>query len=279
MLDIGKHHTLIIDRDTEVGLFLVETESGEEVLLPNKYVPETFEIGDEIEVFVYLDFAERKIATTLQPKILLDHFACLEVADVARVGAFLDWGLEKQLFVPFKEQRQRMEIGESYVVLMRLDRKTDRLFATTKFEKFLQNHTLTIKEGDEVDLLIYRETDLGFLAIINQQHLGLIYDDEYFNEIDPGDEMKGYIKKVRPDDKIDLSLQPIGYENFIDENTKYIYNTLLHNDGFIPFNDKSSPEAIYEQFQMSKKAFKKSIGALYKERKIIIKTEGIELVT
>jgi len=278
VLDIGKHHTLIIDRDTEVGLFLVEKDSGEEVLLPNKYVPESFKIGGEIEVFVYLDFAERKIATTLQPKILLDDFAYLEVADVTRVGAFLDWGLEKQLFVPFKEQRHRMEIGASYVVLMRLDRKTNRLFATNKFEKFLQNHTLTVKEGDEVDLLIYRETDLGFLAIINQQHLGLIYDNEYFNEIDPGDEMKGYIKKIRSDDKIDLSLQPIGYENFIDENTTYIYNTLMHNNGFIPFNDKSSPESIYEQFQMSKKAFKKSIGALYKDRKIVIKPEGIELV-
>lgn len=260
-----------------MGLYLGDTE-GEEVLLPNKYLPKDFEIGDELVVFVYLDHAERKIATNLTPGIVLNQFALLQVAEVSAVGAFLDWGLEKHLMVPFSEQRQKMQPGRWYVVYLNLDEKTDRLYASNKVERFLSNETLSVKVGDEVSLLVLAETELGYSVIVNHQHKGLVYKSELFDELNIGEPLKGYVKKVRPDNKLDISLQAVGYQNFNDENVQQIFEALQAHDGFLPFNDKSAPEAIQVEFRLSKKAFKKAIGALYKQRKINIEADGIRLV-
>lgn len=277
LMDIGKHHTLTILRETSVGLFL-GNEEEEEVLLPNKYCPNEYEIDDQIRVFVYLDYAERLIATTLEPKILLDEFALLQVSMVTEVGAFLDWGLEKNLLVPFREQRERMIEGRWYVVFMMLDEKTDRLFATNKIEKHLQNEALTVDEGEEVEILVLRKTDLGYSVIIENFHIGLIYDNEIFEEIRVGNRRKAFVKRIREDNKIDISLQAIGYDNFIDANTQKILSKLSANNGFLALSDKSSPEIINEHFGISKKAFKKAIGGLYKERKIVFEDGGIKLL-
>jgi len=277
VIEIGKYNELRILKQTKFGLYLGD-ESGEEVLLPNKYCPENFEPEDKIEVFVYLDHNERKIATNLKPKILLHEFALLKVTAIEDVGAFLDWGMEKELLVPFKEQRQKMEAGRWYVVYLDIDKKTDRLFASNKIEKHLQNETLTIQEGDEVELLVMQKTDLGFSVIINNTHKGLIFENEIFKELNIGDKFNGFVKKIRDDNKIDISIQAIGYDKYSDTNTELIYRLLKENDDFLPITDKSSPDEIYLQFGISKKAFKKSIGALYKERKITITTEGIRIV-
>lgn len=276
-MQIGVYQDLEILRETSVGLFL-GNEEEEEVLLPNKYVPDEYEIGDEIKVFVYLDYAEREVATTLTPKILLNEYALLEVSMVTEVGAFMDWGLEKNLLVPFSEQRERMVEGRWYIVCMLLDEKTDRLFATNKVDKYLQNEALTIDEGEQVDIIILRKTELGYSVIIDHLHTGLVYQNEIFKEIRIGDTMKGYVKNIREDNKVDISLQPIGFDNYKDVNTKNIVMKLLDNDGFIALNDKSSPEDIYSNFGISKKAFKKSIGGLYRERKIVFENGGIRLL-
>ncbi|MFH1319201.1 MAG: S1-like domain-containing RNA-binding protein [Bacteroidota bacterium] len=277
MIEIGKYNKLRILRHTSVGLYLGD-ESGEDVLLPNKYCPESFNLEDEIEVFVYLDYAERKIATNLTPKIFLNEFSLLKVTAVTDVGAFLDWGLEKGLIVPFNEQRQKMEEGRWYVVYMDLDKKTDRLYASNKIEKLLQNEVLTIEEGEEVELLVLQKTDIGFSVIVNNTHKGLIFENEIFKELNIGDKLNGFVKKIREDKKIDISIHPIGYDNFNDSNSEIVYHTLMENKGFLAITDKSSPDEIYSQFGISKKAFKKAIGALYKQRKVTIQPKGIKLI-
>lgn len=276
MIEIGQYNELAILRETSVGLFLGD-ESGEDVLLPNKYRPEKFEIGDKIEVFVYRDHEERKVATNLEPKILLNDFALLKVTAVTEVGAFMDWGLEKELMVPFNEQRQKMEEGRWYLVYMMLDKKTDRLFASNKIDKFLQNEVLTVKEGDAVDLVVMQKTDLGFSVIIDNVHKGLIYENEIFKKLNVGDKLSGFVKKIREDNKVDVSLHPIGYENFNDTNSELIFNKLIDNKGFLAVTDQSSPEDIYAQFGISKKAFKKAVGSLFKQRKITLEKTGIRL--
>lgn len=277
MIDIGQYHELRILRETSVGLFLGD-ESGEDVLLPNKYRPEKFEIDDRIEVFVYRDHEERKVATNLTPKIFLNDFALLQVTAVTEVGAFMDWGLEKELMVPFNEQRQKMEEGRWYLVYMTLDKKTDRLFASNKIDKFLQNEVLTVQEGDAVDLVVMQKTDLGFSVIVDNVHKGLIYENEIFKKINVGDKLHGFIKKIREGNKIDVSLHPIGYQNFNDPNSQLIFQKLTENNGFLAVTDQSSPEDIYAQFGISKKAFKKAVGALFKQRRITLEKNGIKLV-
>ncbi len=277
MIEVGKFNDLKILRNTSVGLYLGDI-SGEDVLLPNKYCPESYEIGDEIEVFVYRDNEERKIATNLRPKILLHEFELLQVNEVSEIGAFLDWGLEKELMVPFREQRQKMEEGRWYIVYLELDEKTDRLFATNRIEKYLQNEELTVHTGQEVEIMVMQKTDLGFSVIVNNQHKGLIFDNEIFRELSIGERLRGFVKLVRPDNKLDISIQPIGFENTIDLNAERIIQELKKNKGSLPFSDKSEPAEIYSRFGMSKKAFKKAIGTLYKEKKINILPEEITLV-
>ncbi|MBU1013384.1 MAG: GntR family transcriptional regulator [Bacteroidetes bacterium] len=276
MIEIGKYNNLKILRRTPFGLYLGD-ESGNDVLLPTKYCPNKFEMGDELKVFVYLDHNEKEIATNIIPKILLHEFAMLQVKDVADVGAFMDWGLEKDLFVPFKEQRQRMKEGRWYIVYLDIDRNTDRLYASNQIEKILQNEDINLTAGEKVDLLVLKETDLGFTVIVNNQHKGLIYENEIFKPLNLGDKLLGYVKNIREDNKIDISLQPIGFENFNDVNTELILQRLSENEGFMAVTDKSSPEEVYSTFGISKKAFKKSLGSLYKQRKISIEPNGIKL--
>jgi predicted RNA-binding protein (virulence factor B family) len=276
MLTLGEYHKLVIDRDTPPGLFL-KNNDGDEVLLPNKYKPETFEIGDELNVFVYLDHDERPVATTLEPKVKLDEFAKLSCADVSDYGAFLDWGLEKHLFVPFAEQAYKMEVGGSYLIFCYLDEETQRLVASSKVNHFVDNSVLTVKEFEEVDLIVTNKTELGYNMIINDIHLGLLYHDEVFENYQTGDRLKGYIKKIRKDNKIDLTLSKFGYKS-IEPNAQKVYDILKSNNDFLPFHDKSDPKAIYDTFKMSKKAFKKAIGSLYKDKQIEIqKDKGIKL--
>ncbi|NKI25887.1 GntR family transcriptional regulator [Arenibacter sp. 6A1] len=276
MIALGKYSNLEILRDTSVGLFLGD-EEGNDVLLPNKYVPEEFEIGDFINVFCYLDHEERIVATTLEPFVMVDQFQLLEVAEVNDFGAFMDWGLEKHLLVPFREQRNKMQEGQWYVVHCYLDEKTNRLVASNKLDKFLSNDLLTVKVLDEVDLVVTRFTDLGWEVIVNNQHKGLVYANEVFKKVAVGDKLKGYIKHIRPDNKIDVALQPIGYQS-LEPAANLIYEKLLAHGGKLNLHDKSDPEDIKRQLQMSKKTFKKGIGALYKERKIEIKSDSIHLI-
>jgi len=277
LIPIGQHQDLAILRHTTVGLYLGDEAGEEDVLLPNKYCPEKFTIGEKLRVFVYRDYEERKIATNLMPKILMHQFALLRVTSVSNIGAFMDWGLEKELLVPFREQRKKMEEGRWYIVYLDLDEETDRLYATNKIEKRLQNHTLTVKQGDAADILVMKKTELGFSVIVNQQHEGLIFESDIFSTLNIGDKIKGYVKQIRDDNKIDIYLQPIGFENFNDPNCEMILATLTANDGFLPIADKSTPEEIYDQFGISKKSYKKAIGTLYKQRKIILQPDGIKL--
>lgn len=275
MIQLGEFHNLIIIRESDHGIYL-ENEEGDEVLLPNKYVPESWMVYDKLDVFVYLDHEERPVATTLKPKIKRDQFGNLTCVEVNKFGAFLDWGLEKHLFVPFKEQVIPMKKGEEYLVFCYLDLETERLAASSKVHSFLDNEELTVKPFEEVDLLVSNETDLGFNVIINQLHLGLIYHDDVFKPLKIGDSLKGFIKKIREDHKIDVSLQRPGYRS-IEPNAQKILDRLKSAGGFLDISDKSDPEEIKSRLQMSKKSFKKAAGNLYKQRLIDIKSDGIHL--
>lgn len=275
MLTLGEYHVLTIDRDTEPGLFLKDTE-GNEILLPNKYKPDSFEIHDEIEVFVYLDFQERPVATTLKPFIKLDEFAFLKCVEINEIGAFMDWGLEKHLFVPYKEQAVKMRKGERYLVFCYLDELTGRLVASSKVNSFLDNSELTVEPFEEVHLIASNPTELGWNVIINQIHQGLIYKDDIFQELQPGEKLKGFIKKTRPDGKIDVILQRPGYRS-IEPNADEILVQLELSSGYLDLNDKSSPEEIKERLHMSKKSFKRAVGNLYKQKAVDIKEDGIYL--
>lgn len=274
MLQIGTYHTLKIARDTKVGLFLVN--ENEEVLLPKKYVPADFHIGDDITVFVYLDHEERPVATTLKPYITLNQFAVLKVNYTNKFGAFLDWGLEKDLFVPFKEQARPMEKDKRYVVYLYEDEKTNRLVASSKINQFLEQETIDLEKNQEVDVMVSHITDVGINVIINGKYRGLAYKNEVFETVSPGDKTKAYIKLVRPDGKIDVSFQKLGVE-VIDASAQSVLQALQQNNGFLALNDDSHPEEIKSVLKMSKKSFKKAIGSLYKQKLISIKENGIQL--
>jgi len=276
MIELGNYNTLKILRETAVGLFLGD-EDVDDLLLPTKYVPDNFRIGDDINVFCYLDHEERPIATTLQPLITRNSFGCLRVAEVNEFGAFLDWGLEKHLLVPFREQQTKMIEGESYVVFCYLDEKTFRLVASSRLDKFTQNEEISLNPKEEVDLLVSRQSELGWNVIINNKYKGLVFKSEVFQPIKVGDTLKGYVKKIREDNKVDISLKPIGHMG-LEPAANQIFQELQEAGGHIPVHDKSSPEEIREMFQMSKKVFKKAIGTLYRERKIEIKSDGIYVV-
>ncbi len=279
MLQIGKYNTLTIKRDTKVGLFLGNTnDEKEDILLPNKYVPNEFEIGEELVVFVYLDHEERPVATTLEPYVLLNEFALLRVNFVNQVGAFMDWGMEKDILVPFKEQARPMEKGKRYLVYLYMDEKTNRLVASSKTNQFLNNDNITVENGEEVDLIVSHITEVGINVIINEKHKGLVYKDTVYDEsIRTGDRIPGYIKNVRPDGKIDVTLNKLGFEN-IEPNANIILDELRASRGFLRLNDNSHPEDIKTVLKMSKKTFKKAIGTLYKDKLIEIKEDGIYLV-
>lgn len=262
---------------TSVGMFLGHS-SGEDVLLPNKYVPETLAVDDFINVFVYTDSEDRIIATTLLPHIERDEFGVLKVVSVTSFGAFMDWGLEKDLLVPHREQAEPMEVGRSYPVYMYYDQTTDRLVGSTRINKFLEEGTMPdLDKGDEVSLLVYERTDLGHNAVVNNRYRGLLYASETFRQLRPGDQLVGYVKHIRDDFRLDLSLQKPGYQK-VEPNAQLILDKLHEAGGFLPLSDKSDPQVIYRTLEMSKKTFKQAIGTLYRERKIVIEEKGISLV-
>jgi predicted RNA-binding protein (virulence factor B family) len=275
MLQIGVYHTLKIDRETKVGLFL--TNGKDDVLLPNKYVPNDFTIGEDLTVFVYLDHEERPVATTLKPFISLNSFAVLKVSYINKFGAFLNWGMEKDLFAPFKEQARPMEKDKRYIVTMYLDKQTGRLAASSKINQFLDKEPLDIEVGQEVDLMVSHITEIGINVIINGKFRGLAYQNEVFETVSPGYKTKGYIKTIRPDGKIDVSFQKQGFEA-IDDSAQQVLEALKQNDGVLRLNDNSHPEEIKSVLKMSKKTFKKAIGSLYKQKLIDINNQGIQLV-
>ncbi len=275
MIHIGEYNTLTILRETEPGLFLSDEEDNE-VLLPNRYVPEEFKIWDKLDVFVYLDNDERMVAVTDKPHITRGQFAMLRCNQVTNHGAFLDWGMVKELFCPFREQAFNMKKGGWYLVYCYLDEESERLVASSKTNRFLDNSELTVNQFDEVDLIVSHPSDIGMNVIVNNIYLGLIFNDDIYKDLSIGDKLKGIVKKIRPDNKLDISLGQIGYRN-IEPNAETIMHELHDSDGFLKLTDKSSPEDIKEILQMSKKSFKKAIGTLYKQRLISIEEEGIRL--
>lgn len=276
MILLGTYSTLTAKRQLLQGIYLEDAE-GDEVLLPNKYIPNGMQLEDEISVFVYTDSEDRIVATTIKPKIELHQFACLTVNQVNNIGAFLDWGLEKDLFVPFKEQKLKMKEGNSYIVYLYNDEESDRLVASAKIFKYLSNEELTVKEGEQVDLLIAEPTDLGVNVIVNNQHRGLIYKNEIFQNLELGDQIKGYIKKVRADNRLDVSLQAQGLPN-IEPSAAKIFNYLKRNQGFMTLTDKSRPEEIMAKMEMSKKSFKKALGSLYRQKLVRLEKNGTYLI-
>ncbi|VAW24262.1 S1 RNA binding domain [hydrothermal vent metagenome] len=275
MAEIGKINNLEIVKEVDFGVYLDGEEDGE-ILLPKRYIPDGAVIGDVLEVFIYLDSEDRIIATTEKPLATAGEFAFLEVVAVTPFGAFLNWGLPKDLLVPFREQWQKMEVGRSFIVYIYLDHESKRIVASSKVEKFLDNLPVEFEVGEEVDLMVFGETELGYKAIVDDISTGILYKNEVFQTVKTGQLLKGYIKKIRDDEKIDLSLQKPTVRRF-DEFTEKVLSFLKENNGSMPLTDKSPPEAIYEIFGMSKKNFKKAIGALYKKRMIIIDEGAIRL--
>lgn len=274
-MNIGQFNTLKILRNTKVGLFLGDEDN--DILLPKKYVPSEFFIGDDITVFVYLDHEERPVATTLKPYVKLNEFAHLKVNYINQFGAFLDWGLEKDLFVPFKEQAVKMEVSKRYLIYMYLDEQTNRLVATSKVNKYFSEEKPQFEPNEKVEVMISHITDLGVNVIIDNKFKGLAFADEIFKDFKIGWKTMAYIKQIRPDGKIDVTFKKQGLEA-IDDDATVILKELNANNGFLGLHDKSHPEDIKTVLQMSKKAFKKAVGSLYKDRIIDIKDNGIFLI-
>lgn len=275
MVNVGRYNELEVVKRLDFGIYLRDDDN--EILMPTKWVPENTKIGDKINAFIFRDSDDRLIATTVKPFAIADTFAFLEVKQANEIGAFLDWGMDKDLFVPFREQQGKMEQGRSYVVFVYVDEETDRIVASAKLNKFIEREDVDLMDADVVELLIYSETDLGFNAIINDLYSGLIYKNEIFESIRIGDRVTGYVKHMREDGKIDLSLQKSGFE-LVDDVKWRILNMMKQNNGFLSLNDNSSPEQIKAELQISKKAFKKAVGALYKERLVKLTSKGVELV-
>ncbi|MBL7811594.1 MAG: GntR family transcriptional regulator [Bacteroidetes bacterium] len=271
----GKFNRLTVNRKVDFGVFLDGGEAGE-ILMPAKYVPEGTEPGAEVDVFVYYDTMDRIIATTEKPLLVTGECAALICKSITKYGAFLDWGLTKDLFVPFREQKTEMKEGRPYVVTAYPDKLTKRIVGSTKIEKYLNKSEPTFEPGQEVSLLIFSETPLGYKAVINHTHTGILYHNEVFQPLAIGQTVKGYIKLVRPDGKTDLSLQQTGGVHQ-DEMAEKLLKMLEKAGGFIPATDKTGPDDIYDQFGMSKKAWKKAVGSLYKARLISLEEDGIRL--
>ena len=279
MITLGDYNTLKIVKSVDFGLYLDGGEEGE-ILLPQRYVTKDMHIDDEIEVFIYLDQEERLVATTERPYAKVGEFAYLEVAWVNQYGAFLKWGLMKDLFCPFREQKKRMEQGHSYIVYIKVDEDSYRLMATAKVDKIITEPSAedlyTLTHGTPVDILVWQKTDLGFKAIVNNRFQRLLFENQIFQPIHSGDRLTAYVDHVRQDGKIDLTLQPTGRQHTLDF-AEVLLRYLYENDGHCNLGDKSPAELIYDRFGVSKKAFKKAIGDLYKRRLIVIEDEGFRL--
>ncbi len=276
-LKIGKINILKIIKEVKFGLYLDGGEEYGEILLPKRYVPENYKIRDSVEVFVYFDSTDHIIATTEKPYACVGDFAYLRVVSVNSIGAFLDWGLTKDLFIPYREQvKVKLEKGKFYPVYIYFDRISRKIAGSTRIIKYINNEPINYKPNEEVDLFIYAETEIGFQAIINKKHEGLLYKNEIFQPLELGQNIKGYIKKIRNDERIDLCLEKQGYEKVVGL-AKIILNKLQKEGGHLNLTDKSSPETIYDIFNISKKNYKKAVSALYKQRLITIDKTGISL--
>ncbi|WP_245612928.1 CvfB family protein [Rheinheimera texasensis] len=271
---LGKTNRLVLKRRVDFGVYLDGKEWGD-ILLPKRYVPATADIGSSIDVFLYLDSEDQLIATTERPLIKVGEVAQMRVVAVTKVGAFLNWGLKKDLLVPFAEQAVPMQQDYSYLVYCFVD-KSNRIVASSKLDKFIGKTTPQLKAGDEVSIVVAEPTDLGFKVVVNNEHWGLLYKDQVFKQLRRGYQCKAYVNKLRSDGKIDLLLDKPGYGKTLDL-TGQILQKLNENDGVLMLSDKSSPEAIYALFGVSKKVYKQAIGALFKEGKINISDSKIEL--
>lgn len=272
---LGKYNQLEVVKEVDFGVYLDGGDDGE-ILLPSRYVPEGCKPGDVLNVFIYLDNEERLIATTLQPKVQVGEFACLEVAWINEYGAFLDWGLMKDLFVPFREQKMKMQKGRSYVVHAHVDEESYRIMASAKVERYLSKEKPDYQLGQEVEIMIWQRTDLGYKAIVENQYSGLIYQGEIFKSLEPGMKLTAYIRQVREDGKIDLTLQKDGQKK-VEDFSEVLLQFIKDQGGHTLLNDKSAAEDIYEAFGVSKKTFKKAVGDLYKKRLIVLEEGGIRL--
>jgi uncharacterized protein len=274
MIKVGEYNTLKVIREVAFGIYLDDGAEG--ILLPKRFLPASVKIGDELSVFLYHDGEDRLIATTQKPKGILGDIVKLKTISVTPQGAFLDNGLMKDIFVPKSKQQRGMIPNGEYLVKIYLDEQTGRLAATEKIEPFLSNDDLTVQVLDEVDLTVYRRTDIGYVVIINNLHTGVLHHNEIYRDITAGDQFKGFIKKIYPDNKIDVSAGKQGY-NRVEDETQKILRLLNENEGYLPYYDKSDPEEIYSFFGMSKKTFKMTVGNLYKQKKISLETAGIRL--
>jgi len=276
MSQIGRMNTLHVMREVEFGVYLDGEELGD-ILLPIKQVPKGTRVNDMLEVFVYLDSSDIIIASTKTPIAQVGEFANLKVVDNNKMGAFMDWGLPKDLLVPFREQKIKMINDRSYMVYIYLDRASNRIVGSTKLDKFISKDAPKYKDGAAVDLLIATQTDLGYKCIVDGEHWGLLYKDQVFKTLEQGQSLKGFIRQIRPDGKIDLSIQDYGNLH-LDAASQKILDQLKANKGFLPVTDRTRPEVIYEKFGVSKKIFKRSLGGLYKRRLIKLEPKGIRLI-
>lgn len=274
-IEIGQFHTLKVIKILDFGLYLAA--NSDEILLPKRYIPLGTQIGDMLKVFIYRDSEDRLIATTETPIVTANSFACLRVTDTNAYGVFLDWGLEKDLFMPFSEQHKKLSPGRNYIVWIYVDNETDRIVCSARLEKFLSQNITDLNEDQEVDLLIWEFTELGIKVIIDQKYSGVVYHNEVFEPLYVGDQVKGYIKKIRPDGKIDVSLRKKGFAEILDAK-KVLLERLKNNKGFLPLSDVSSPQEIQESLQMSKKTFKKAVGNLMKEGLVTIGKDGVHYI-
>ncbi len=274
-IKLGDYNKLTVVKEVDFGMYLDGGDEGE-ILLPTRYVPEGCKPGDELDVFIYLDQDERPVATTLTPLAKVGDFAYLEVSWVNEFGAFLNWGLMKDLFCPFREQKKRMEKGNAYIVYVNIDEDSYRLMATAKIDKYLSQERPPYKHGDEVDLLVWQKTELGFKVIVDNKYNGLIYENQIFRPLHTGDRIKGFIDHIRQDGKIDVTIQKTGHQQALDF-SEVLLNYLKENNGHCDLGDKSPSELIADRFKVSKKTYKKAIGDLYKRRLITIEENGISL--
>ncbi len=275
MIKVGDYNTLKVIRAVDFGFYLDDGQEG--ILLPKRFIPSGLVIGDEVKVFIYHDSESRLVATTQHPVGKVGDVVKMKALTVTEHGAFLDWGLMKDIFVPKSKQLGGMLLGAEYLVKIYIDEQTGRVAATEKIEPFLSNEILSVKEGEEVDMVVFRRTDIGYLMIINNLHTGVLHFNEIYRNIGTGDKIKGFIKKIRPDNTMDVVAGKMGYTR-VEDGSEKIIRLLNENNGYLPYHDKSAPEEIYDFFGMSKKAFKMATGNLYRQQKIVLTKTGIKLV-
>ena len=274
---VGRFHKLKVNRIVDFGAYL-ECEDADEILVPNKYIEKEVEIGDYLDVFVYRDSEDRLIATTETPIATANQIAFLECSAVTKFGAFLNWGLLKDLFVPFREQKQKLEEGKKYLVYIYVDEETDRIVASTKLQKFINNDELDLEEGEEVELIVAGISELGYKVIVDKEYWGLLYKNEVFQKVRVGDNLTGFVSKIREDNKVDIKLKKAThFKETISETTQELLDKITEEGGVLYLTDKSSPDEIYSVMKMSKRNFKNAVGALYKQKIIILEKNCIKL--